>query len=180
MATTEPDPIFEGARLCSKCSVLEFDDRDIGVERLLRDKRAKEDGMTYAYDLAKGPWEVKIDLDYFHADVLPGMDKLRRSAEAGCDFCGYLREAIGKANSTGDWEGAIRIRLAYYWRHAEAPQIGLNTLVATLDIEKNQSDRVDHWGDEVYREEGAYLWQRAISLVFKVESGKGKRKMTGR
>jgi hypothetical protein len=174
MATTATDPTATAARLCFKCSVLEFDDCKIGVERLVRNKKAREDGLIYDYDMAKGPWEVKIDLDYFHVDVLPGLDELSRSAEAGCDFCRYLREAIRKSNPRGDWEGRIHIKLAYYWRHAEAPQIGLNALVAVLQIEKTQSDREGSWGDGMYPEDGAYLWHRPISVVFRVESGKGK------
>lgn len=82
MATStvrEPEDIPAAlSQLCEKCSVLSFNDAELGYEK---------DGGFEPYDR----WGLKLHYD--QRDTLPDLPALKASASAGCVFCAALHEA---------------------------------------------------------------------------------------
>lgn len=178
MKTPGTERSYPVARLCSKCSVLEFSDRKFGVEELngyeSENKLTFDDDFPRRYPISKGCCALKVKLDYFHDDSLPDLEGLLHSAEAGCEFCHYLRESIQKTTLEGNSEGRIYIELFFYWRFRYAQQYGLNALVAQLHIQIDESEKEEFWESETFQDKEGYFWQRANSVVFKAESGHGE------
>jgi hypothetical protein len=88
LETTEDKVTHDlGSNLCDKCSVLRFDDTIVnGYEA------EAEDGHHYLKS-DDDDETVRFWLDYHHTDLLPDLPWLKASAEAGCAFCGQLRDA---------------------------------------------------------------------------------------
>ena len=85
---------------------------------------------------AEYPEEEVLSLRYYCIDFLPDLPGLRKSAEAGCDFCGFLRSAILHRQDINPAQpnGEIQIGLSYVWgnRGSLTTQSGLAGLRAEI------------------------------------------------
>ncbi|CAO2651453.1 Nn.00g040230.m01.CDS01 [Neocucurbitaria sp. VM-36] len=98
---------FVETSLCDKCSVLQFNDNDLGgyqAEDAFGRHTLKFDDTTK---------EKQLGLDYTQFDILPDLLRLKTSSEAGCPFCGALREAALKLAI--DRPGHVTFELYYVW-----------------------------------------------------------------
>lgn len=172
MDATEPEPGYPAAaRLCAKCSVLKFDDRRIEPDKK---SRGLESDTTKPHPSSRGFCITELKLDYVHVDVLPALPGLQQSADAGCDFCAYLLEAIRTSDtSSATPEPRVLIRLSYHFDSNFAQDYGLNGLAAHLCFPVDESSRGSTPAYRLFQDEGQ-LWKTDEYLIFKVEAGHGK------
>jgi hypothetical protein len=143
----KPDAILEStleSRLCQRCSVLSFDDMAhdgfgiqnddgkwlLGFRQVLR----REDEPIKFYK--------EIQLEFELSDQLPDLPSLRASAEAGCEFCGALRDAILTLRL--DFLSKVTFDLRYLWSTLIEGLAGLKFLVVHLNIESEDNEDNDH------------------------------------
>lgn len=120
--------------LCKRCSVLRFDDTAEGFKfrngRLTFTENSTWAGsQDYAYSLM---------LDYNFCDQLPRLDGLRTSAQAGCAFCGALREAVLK--TCLNMSGRVNFKLCYLWKSRYVKYTLLDSLHVHLEFELKRDD----------------------------------------
>ncbi|KAF1830895.1 HET-domain-containing protein [Decorospora gaudefroyi] len=139
--------------LCDKCSVLKFDDKQLGRRQARRD--VANDVLRFDFEDRRHRGK-SFELDYVHTDLLPDLLRLKASADAGCAFCAALRDATLQRRPARS--GPIRYRLRYKWERwsdrLDHPQ--LNMLVADWAV-----------GDESFEGVGKVSHDR--SLVFWVD-----------
>lgn len=178
------------ANVCFKCSVLLFNDSHIGRRLQLPGGRS-----VLAIHEGKDPAQLRpssmtTPLEYFHHDKLPGLLGLLESAEAGCEFCSSLREAIQKTTLRGKRDGQIKIKLSYLWHRSTTAELGLRALVADLSIETSKEEQELFYADrvgflaqwnlsavDVQVDDNGTVWQLADFIVFTIESGSGRHPM---
>ncbi|KAF2650788.1 HET-domain-containing protein [Lophiostoma macrostomum CBS 122681] len=117
---TWPAPLNFDDRLCEACSVIRFDDGQFGG-------CAGEDGHLHFPDDEEGK---EFNLGTTHKDSLPLLPSMKASAEAGCSFCGALRDAVLTLDLRDYME--VVIDLSYYWRPKYTNVPGLYRLLATV------------------------------------------------
>jgi hypothetical protein len=174
-------------KLCSKCSVLQFDDSHFGSrfqlpsgQNVLTIHEGKDPALLR-------PSSITTPLDYLHHDKLPDLPGLVMSSEAGCDFCRSLRAAIQMAALRGKRDGKIKIALSYLWHRDTTANLGLRALVADLSIETSEEEQklfhadragfLAQWNmseSDVQVDEDGTIWRMADFVVFTVEGGSGK------
>lgn len=116
------DPPVESI-LCERCSILRIDDRAEGFE-------IREGRLQYTKDPAfEGAYNYQT-LDYSFSDQLPHLDGLRIFAEAGCAFCGALRDAV--LTTCLNTTGKVTFGLTYSWWREGLSSLGLTS---TLKVE---------------------------------------------
>jgi hypothetical protein len=147
------EPVVE-SKLCQRCSLLSFDDTTDGFQ--LRQVDEDEEGPPPAWLSGPGldfretlPKDEKRDsryreirVDYQHFDQLPDLNGLRVSAEAGCAFCGVLRDAI--LTLCLDAPGKVTFDLRYLW--SPIPYQGLHFLSVNLNVETDHRESSKHEG----------------------------------
>jgi len=117
--------------LCDKCSVLRFNDKELGGR-----KAQSHDGQEIlSFTDGNNPYEPcrELWLDYIHRDSLPELPCLKASAEAGCAFCAILRSTALELGFTRPVQ--VTFKLCYLWYPRTIPQYGLCTLVARWQSE---------------------------------------------
>jgi hypothetical protein len=116
----------EESVLCEKCSVIRFNDKELGGYELTY--RSGENVLAFG---GVG-FDKRLQLQYMHRDRVPGLLCLKASAEAGCAFCAALRNAtLGLALSE---PGSITFGLKYAWGNRNE-EFGLYMLLAQLYVE---------------------------------------------
>jgi len=127
--------------LCDKCSVLRFNDKELGGH-----KAQSHDGQDIlSFGRAKDSQEVcrQLYLDYIHHDSLPDLPRLKASAEAGCTFCAILRKMaleLGFSKSV-----QVTFKLGYLWYPRTIPQYGLSTLIASWQSEHTEFETLSKY-----------------------------------
>lgn len=92
------------------CQKIKFDDEELGGFM-----STSEDGNPIL-QFDDDDRERTFDLDFWCEDVLPDLPRLKGSAEAGCDFCKFLRNAIIRTEFEHKEEtGAVEMNLYYVW-----------------------------------------------------------------
>jgi hypothetical protein len=115
--------------LCDACSVLRFKDKRFGGFEI-------DNGVLAFPDDDK---EQVLDLEYDRHDFLPLLPELKKSAEAGCPFCGALRAATLTLGLEDHEE--IAFRIFYIWRAKKLGHYGLSVLFVHLSsIEESLDD----------------------------------------
>jgi hypothetical protein len=129
-----------GSNLCDKCSVLRFEDKCIdGYEA------EDEDGHRYLKSNDDDKM-MRFWLDYQHTDLLPDLPRLKASAEAGCVFCGQVRDAALKLALKKGHSAAFR--MFYVWR-PEYQKYGLTSLGIHIGVDVDERRLMDeNWYDE--------------------------------
>lgn len=157
MLATMPDVAHSTAEsvLCDRCCLLRFADRDFGGY-------PAEGTLAFDNDNRRRDFE----LDYVHVDQLPELPRLKASSEAGCAFCGVLRDAaltLGLAEP-----GHITFKMRYLWRSNTPGQLQLGLCMLVADISARFGPLVgsdDDARDDAYTD----------ALVFVVDSEHGER-----
>lgn len=119
-------------RLCTTCSVIQFDDRIL--EPCVS---SREDGKPYL-DISKSLLRARdsftksdeFGLRYNVVDFLPSLPCLDQSGLGGCEFCALLRSEIIRTKFK--YTGFIEITLAYHWVDKSFRGLGLAALVANV------------------------------------------------
>jgi hypothetical protein len=124
-----PKQPTNGAKLCERCKVLEFDDRDLGGFEMIssngeRYLNFRESGLLNS--------ERSLSLKYALEDQTPHLPQLKASAEAGCEFCRLLRQSIQRQFS--DHNGDVFVRLKFEWAQMPGFRPTTQMLVADLDL----------------------------------------------
>lgn len=140
-----------GAKLCSQCSVLSFNDKILAsyvisdsyiscldltakASRHPRDYKAtdykKGDSILNSPVLRRYHGARKYPLDYKVADSLPGLPYLEQSGLRGCKFCSLLRFEIMRAKYI--ITGFVEITLAYHLKPTTFSSFGLAFLLASV------------------------------------------------
>jgi len=117
--------------LCDKCSVLRFNDKDLGGHKA--QSNDGQDILSFPGGDGSQEWSRQLWLDYTHHDSLPDLPRLKASAETGCAFCAILRSTaleLGFAKPV-----QVTFKLCYIWYPKTIPQYGLSTLVASWQSE---------------------------------------------
>lgn len=145
------EPHYSSERLCERCLVICFDDGKFrGFEAT-----SKTGQPILKFGVDDG--EERFELDYYFKDILPHLPGLRYTAEAGCGFCGLLRDAILELKLHPI--GYLEIELDYVWRSEQVntpKRYGLNAIVANIlrYTEERSHFSTDH-------------------LIFRAEAGSG-------
>lgn len=86
------------SNFCQQCKVLQFDDSICGgyVGRSDTNEAVLSfaDDQILEWESSAGTKERILQLDYNRRDILPDMPGLKRTADAGCQFCSFLRRSI--------------------------------------------------------------------------------------
>jgi hypothetical protein len=155
-----PNTIHESimeSRLCQRCSVLSFDDmahdgfasqNDDGkwLLHFRQAERGRGDPVVFYKE---------IQLDFELSDRLPDLPSLRASGEAGCEFCGALRDAVLTLRL--NFSRKVTFNLRYLWSTMTgelAGLAGLKFLVVHLDIENEGSEDNDHRNNILFNVDG--------------------------
>ncbi|KAF1847583.1 HET-domain-containing protein [Cucurbitaria berberidis CBS 394.84] len=127
-------PGITGASLCNKCSALQINDQELGGYEA---KNESGEYLLQFYDHR----DKQLRLDYYHSDLLPDLLYLKASSEAGCTFCGALRDATLKLAL--DKPGHVTFMLHYVWGYTYAFSEGLYMLRADLTVNFDDVDSTD-------------------------------------
>jgi hypothetical protein len=131
-------PKDSGVYLCEKCSVIRFDEENLGGYEGISD--SGQPMLTFDIKHKK----KILALDYYHEDVFPELPGLQISAEAGCGFCKMLRDAI--LEDELPLPATIKIRLSYVWGGSSVgkdfEQCGLYGLIAEITPRVNDTTEV--------------------------------------
>jgi hypothetical protein len=141
------EPVVE-SKLCQRCSFLGIDDTTDGFQ--LREVDEDEEGPPPAWLSGPGldfcekrdSFYREIRVDSQHSDQLPDLNGLRVSAEAGCAFCGALRDAM--LTLCLDAPGKVTFDLRYLW--SPLPYQGLHFLSVSLNVETEDRESIKHEG----------------------------------
>jgi hypothetical protein len=137
------EPVVE-SKLCQRCSCLSLDDKTDGFwceeddEYYYGPPRFLGPGLNFRSTLPKDEdkFYEEIPVDYQNSDQLPDLNGLRASAEAGCAFCGALRDAV--LTLSLDTPGKVTFDLHYLWMSIETR--GVHFLSVNLDVESEDHE----------------------------------------
>ena len=154
------EPHYPEERLCERCSVICFDDGKFGGF----EATSKTGHPILKFDVDDD--EERFKLDYDFKDILPHLPGLRYTAEAGCGFCGLLRDAILELKLHP--MGYLKIELDYVWRSEQVntpKSYGLNAIVAKIlyYTEERSHFSTDHL---IFRAEAG----SGIEIIFKLHT----------
>lgn len=141
--------------LCRNCCVLSFNDGEIGG---IESHASNGQSFLDFPENLKGPRMYKaVRLEYDTSDVLPDLQHLQKSAEAGCAFCCALRSAV---QDRGWSEPAvIKFDLRYIWCASDRLlDWGLQALLVDLRI----------------CSDGMEVFQVRDTLLFQIDCSQGK------
>lgn len=127
------------AKLCSNCQKAQLQDN---VPQLFRDGSRLEfdkEQILGSRNLGIIPTEFEL------VDSFPGLSKLVKSCQDGCDFCSFLHEAItfkiGQHKSNSSTWNTVFVAVSYMWgldryrdESCDKWQIGLNAMRITLEF----------------------------------------------
>ncbi|KAH7394854.1 heterokaryon incompatibility protein-domain-containing protein [Phaeosphaeria sp. MPI-PUGE-AT-0046c] len=139
--TDHEDSLTE-SKLCRNCSVLSFNDAEIGGVELRMPEGECVLGFAEGLPLPQ-EGKRKVRLEYNMSDMLPHLQNLQRSSQAGCNFCGALRDSTQERGWTGSAE--IKFDLWYVWSAVEpSAACGLQVLLVDLQIRSRTTDNFKH------------------------------------
>lgn len=154
-AMTEYTDSLATSPLCRNCCVLSFNDGEIGG---IESHASNGQSFLDFPENLKGPRMYKaVRLEYDTSDVLPDLQHLQKSAEAGCAFCCALRSAV---QDRGWSEPAvIKFDLRYIWCASDRLlDWGLQALLVDLRI----------------CSDGMEAFQVRDTLLFQIDCSQGK------
>lgn len=120
-----------GSKLCEKCSVLQFDDSKIGGYEA--ENETGESVLNFGEHIYNSN---ELKLDYMQSDVLPELQVLKAASDAGCVFCGGLRNATLRTYS--QISGKVTFRLRLLVSHGFLAK-GLCALFVDLTVETTET-----------------------------------------
>lgn len=116
--------------LCDKCSVLRFNDKELGGHKT--QSHDGEEVLSFMNENDRRERYRELWLDYIHEDSFPDLPCLRAAAEAGCAFCAMLRSVALELGFAKPIQ--VTFKLLYLWHPHTRPQFGLCTLIARLQL----------------------------------------------
>lgn len=144
------------SKLCGKCSVLSFDDAELGGY--------EEDGVLQFAD-EDNEQRKTLRLGYRHFDTLPDLPLLQKSAESGCHFCAILRKET--LNLCLDQRGDITYALNYTFgpklTEGYEEDVGIYLLIAEMTI--TGVDMKDRREGLVFSVDSTGKWQIVLAVL---------------
>ncbi|KAM7214567.1 Heterokaryon incompatibility protein (HET) domain containing protein [Rhypophila decipiens] len=131
--SSPPATPLRGARLCTRCQVLEFDDRKAGGSVGIAETGKKYLRMPNSERVRN--WEEwTLPLNFQLRDHLPVLPVLEKSAKGGCEFCAMLRDTMLHRSVEGAvmWEAGVS---GFFSQTAECI-VGLQWVWSGTDMER--------------------------------------------
>ncbi|KAH7139399.1 heterokaryon incompatibility protein-domain-containing protein [Dendryphion nanum] len=145
MEFTKKAPQYIGANLCSKCSVLQFNDSNFGVQGYKGAPSESTDEYLSIRTESDSSSPKKVKLNYTHEDHLPELCGLLQSAEAGCDFCHLLRGSIQEHIVKLTTNHKIQIHLFYVWSGGDENILVELIACVQFRLEPDHAEGVQDW-----------------------------------
>jgi hypothetical protein len=155
------------ADLCERCRELITSDRSLNIPDVQRPTLSNAEGIILDYDTAH---TRGITYQLVLEDTYPDFPVLKSSAEAGCVFCGFLRDCVQEKQGKylEDWRSggchdiaicglSYRREQHSFWIGDSDAFNGLHYLIINLKVHGSESPSIEYFLTfDILADEGSY------------------------